>query len=50
MAQFYGNDSTVSRLQRGNSLLLTTKFAEVPGTTYLIDLGSMKGLVDLEVI
>lgn len=50
MARFYGNDSTVSRLQRGNSLLLTTKFAEVPGTSHLIDLGSMKGLVDLEVI
>ena len=31
---------------RGGSLLFTTKFPEIP-CTHLIDLGRMKGLVDL---
>ena len=48
MAPFYGWGSTASRLvtlQRG-SLLFTTKFPDIPGT-HFIDLGRMKGLVDL---
>ena len=45
---YYGWGSTVSRLQplRGGSLLFTTKFPEIP-VTYFIDLGRMKGWVDL---
>ena len=48
MAPFYGWGSTDSRLQllRGGSLLFTTKFPEIPGT-HFIDLGKMKGWVDL---
>ena len=48
MTSFYGWGSTASRLEplRGGSLLSATKFAEVPGT-HFIDLGRMKGLVDL---
>ena len=44
MAPFYGWGSTASRLEplRGGSLLLTTKFPEIPGT-HFIDLGRMKG-------
>ena len=50
MAPFYENDLTVASVQRGNSLLLTTKFPEVPGTTHLTDLGRMKGLFELAAI
>ena len=34
MAPFYGWGSTASRLEplRGDSLLFTTKFSEIPGT------------------
>ena len=41
--KLYGWGSTASRLEalRGGSLLLTTKFPEIPGT-HLIDLGRMK--------
>ena len=48
MVLFYGWGSTASRLEplRGGSLLLTTKFPEIPGT-HFIDLGRMKGWVDL---
>ena len=48
MAPFYGRGSTASRLQplRGGSLLFTTKFPDIPGT-HFIDLGRMKGWVDL---
>ena len=48
MAPFYGWGSAASRLEplRGGSLLFTTKFPEVPGT-HFIDLGRMKGLVNL---
>ena len=44
MVPFYGCGSTASRLQplRGDRLLFTTKFPEVPGT-HFIDLGRMKG-------
>ena len=44
MAPFYGWGSTASRLEplRGGSLLITTKFPEIPGT-HFIDLGRMKG-------
>ena len=44
MAPFYGWGSTASRLEpfRRGSLLLTTKFPEIPGT-HFIDLGGMKG-------
>ena len=44
MAPFYGWGSTASRLEplQGGSLLLTTKFPEIPGTDF-IDLGKMKG-------
>ena len=44
MAPFYGWGSTASRLVplRGDSLLFTTKFPEIPGT-HFIDLGRMKG-------
>ena len=44
MAPFYGWSSTASRLEphRGGSLLLTTKFPEIPGT-HFTDLGRMKG-------
>ena len=45
IAPFYGFGSTGSRLL----LLFTTKFPEIPGT-YLIDLGRMKGWVDLGAI
>ena len=50
MAPFYGWGLTASRLeqlQRSN-LLFTTKFPEIPGT-HFIDLGGMKGWVDLGV-
>ena len=48
MAPFYRWGSTASRLQppRVGSLLFTTKFPEIPGT-HFIDLGRMRGLVDL---
>ena len=48
MAPFYGWGSTASRLEplQGGSLLFTTKFPEIPGT-HFIDLGRMKGWVDL---
>ena len=48
MVLFYGWGSTVSRLEplQGGSLLFTTKFPEIPGT-HFIDLGRMKGWVDL---
>ena len=48
MAPFYGWGSTASRLQplRGGSLLFTIQFPEIPGT-HFIDLGRMKGRVDL---
>ena len=48
MAPFYGCGLTASRLEplRGGSLLFITKFPEIPGT-HFIDLGRMKGLVDL---
>ena len=48
MATFYGWSSTASRLEplRGGSLLFTIKFPEIPGT-YFINLGRMKGSVDL---
>ena len=44
MASFYGRGSTASRLEplRGDSLLFTTKFPEIPGT-HFTDLGRMKG-------
>ena len=48
IAPFYGCGSTASRLDplRGGSLLFTTKFPEFP-STHFIDLGRMKGWVDL---
>ena len=48
MALFYGWGSTASRLEplRRGSLLFTSKFPEIPGT-HFIDLGRMKGWVDL---
>ena len=48
MAPFYGWGSTASRLEplQGDSLLFTTKFPEISGT-HFIDLGRMKGWVDL---
>ena len=48
MALFYGWGSTASRLEplQGDSLLFTTKFPDIPGT-HFIDLGRMKGWVDL---
>ena len=48
MAPFYGWGSTASRLVplRGDSLLFTTKFPDIPGA-HFIDLGRMKGWVDL---
>ena len=48
MAPFYGWSSTASKLEplRGGSLLFTTKFPQIPGT-HFIDLGRMKGWVDL---
>ena len=36
----------VTEPQQGGSLLFTTKFPETPDT-HLIDLGSMKGWIDL---
>ena len=44
MVPFYGWGSTASRLQplRGDSLLFTTKFPEIPGTQFT-NLGRMKG-------
>ena len=49
VAPFYGWGSTASRLHllRGDSLLFTIKFPEIPGT-HFIHLGKMKGCVDLE--
>ena len=43
MAPFFGYDSAASRQEqlRGSSLLLTTKFPEIPGT-HFIDLRGMK--------
>ena len=43
MAPFHGWGSTASRLQplRGDCLLFTTKFPEIPGT-HFIDPGKMK--------
>ena len=43
MAPFYGWVSTASRLEplRGDSLLFTTKFPEIPGT-HFSNLGRMK--------
>ena len=48
MAPFCGWGSTTWRLEplQGASLLFTTKFPEIPGT-HFIDLGRMKGWVDL---
>ena len=48
MAPFYGWGSTASRLQplQGGSLPFTIQFPEIPGI-HFIDLGRMKGLVDL---
>ena len=48
IAPFYGWGSTAPRLEplRGGSLLFTTKFPNIPGT-HFIDLGKMKGWVDL---
>ena len=48
MAPFYGWGSTASRLVsfRGGCLLFTTKFPNISGT-HFIDLGRMKGWVDL---
>ena len=48
MAPFYGWGSTASGLVplRGGSLLFTTMFPDIPGT-HFIDLGMMKGWVDL---
>ena len=48
MAPFYEWGSTTPRLEplRGGSLLFTTKFPNIPGT-HFIDLGKMKGWVDL---
>ena len=50
MAPFYGWGSTASSLVPlwGSSLLFTTKFPDIPGT-HFIDLGRMKGWVDLVV-
>ena len=44
MALFYGSSSTASRLEplRGGSLLLTTKFTDIPGT-HFTDLKRLKG-------
>ena len=49
MAPFYGWGSTASRPEplRGGNSLFTSKFPEIPGT-HFIDLGRMKGWVDLE--
>ena len=48
MAPVYGWGSTASRLMPlwGDNLLFTAKFPDIPGT-YLIDLGRMKGWVNL---
>ena len=48
MAPFYGWGSTASKVEplRGDSLLFTTKFPEIPGTDF-IDLGKRKGSVNL---
>ena len=48
MAPFYGWGSSASGLVplRGGSLLFTTMFPDIPGT-HFIDLGRMKGWVDL---
>ena len=48
MAAFHGWGSTASRVEplRGGSLHLTIKFPEILGT-HFIDLGKMKGRVDL---
>ena len=47
---FYGWGSTTSRLVplQVGSLLFTTNFPDIPGT-HFIDLGKMKGWVDLGV-
>ena len=48
MVPFYGWGSTASRLEllQGGSLLLATKFPEIPGT-HFIDLRRIKGWVNL---
>ena len=48
MAPFNGWDSTALKLEplRGDSLLFTTKFPEIPGT-HFADYGRMKGWVNL---
>ena len=48
MSPFYGWGSTSPRLAplQGGSLLFTTTFPNIPGT-HFIDLGKMKGWVDL---
>ena len=48
MAPFYGWGSTTSMLEplQGDSSFFTTKLPEIPGT-HFIDLGKMKGSVDL---
>ena len=48
MSPFYGWGSTSSKLVplRGDSILFTTKFPDIPGF-HFIDLGRMKGWVDL---
>ena len=51
MTSFYGWGSTASRLGplRGDGLLFTTKFPEIPGSQF-IDLGRIKGRVNLGAI
>ena len=48
-APFCGQGSTTSQLKplRRGTLLFTTKFPEIP-SNHFIDLGRMKGLVELE--
>ena len=48
MAHFNGWDSTAFKLEslRGDSLLFTTKFPEIPGTNFT-DHGRIKGWVNL---
>ena len=48
MTPFHGWGSAALKLEpfRGSSLLFTTKSPKIPGT-HFIDLGKMKGCVDL---
>ena len=48
MAHFNGWDSTTLKLEslRGDSLLFTTKFPEIPGTNFT-NHGRMKGWINL---